>query len=64
MHPLNSHVRMKQLDVVVSPQVFVWDPNLTLTQVTFDLYVKCQTPYLKWFSARHVQSMSAWQAIM
>ncbi len=28
---------MKQLDVVVSPPAFVWDPNLTLTHVTFDL---------------------------
>ncbi len=26
---------MKQLDVVVSPPAFVWDPNLTLTHVTF-----------------------------
>ena len=33
---------MKQLDVVVSPPAFVWDPNLTLTHVTFDLEVKCQ----------------------
>ncbi len=28
---------MKQLDVVVSPPAFIWDPNLTLTHVTFDL---------------------------
>ncbi len=28
---------MKQLDVVVSPPAFVWNPYLTLTHVTFDL---------------------------
>ncbi len=28
---------MKQLDVVVSPPAFVWNPYLTLTPVTFDL---------------------------
>ena len=28
---------MKQLEVVVSPPAFVWDPYLTLTHVTFDL---------------------------
>ncbi len=28
---------MKQLDVVVSPSAFVWNPHLTLTHVTFDL---------------------------
>ena len=28
---------MKQLEVVVSPPAFVWDPNLTLNRVTFDL---------------------------
>ncbi len=28
---------MKQLDVVVSPPAFVWDPYLALTRVTFDL---------------------------
>ncbi len=27
---------MKQLDVVVNPPAFVWDPSLTLTNVTFD----------------------------
>ena len=27
---------MKQLDVVVSPPALVWDPYLTLTNVTFD----------------------------
>ena len=30
-------IKMKQLDVVVSPPAFVWDPNLTLTHMTFDL---------------------------
>ncbi len=29
-------VQMKQLDVVVSPPTFVWDPYMTLTNVTFD----------------------------
>ncbi len=29
--------KMKQLDVVVSPPAFVWNPYLTLTHVTFDL---------------------------
>ena len=28
---------MKQLDVVMSPPAFVWDPYLTSTHVTFDL---------------------------
>ncbi len=28
---------MTHLDVVVSPPAFVWDPNSTLTHVTFDL---------------------------
>ncbi len=28
---------MKQLDVVVSPPAFLWDPYLTLTHVIFDL---------------------------
>ncbi len=28
---------MKQLDVVVSPPAFVWNPHFTLTHVTFDL---------------------------
>ena len=28
---------MKQLDVVVSPPAFLWDPYLTLTNVIFDL---------------------------
>ncbi len=28
---------MKELDVVVSPPAFLWEPNLTLTHVTFDL---------------------------
>ncbi len=28
---------MKQLDVDVSPPAFVWNPYLTLTQMTFDL---------------------------
>ncbi len=28
---------MKQLDVAVSPPAFIWDPNLTLTHVTFDV---------------------------
>ena len=27
---------MKQLDVVVSPPAFIWNPYLTLTHVTFD----------------------------
>ncbi len=27
---------MRQLDVVVSPPAFVWDPYLILTNVTFD----------------------------
>ncbi len=31
------HIRMKQLDVVVSPPAFVWFPYMTLTNVTFDL---------------------------
>ena len=30
-------IKMKQLDVVVSPPAYVWDPNLTLTHVTLDL---------------------------
>ncbi len=35
---VNTHIKvMKQLDVVVSPPAFVWDPNLTLTHVTFNL---------------------------
>ncbi len=29
--------KMKQLDVVVSPPAFLWDPFLTLTHMTFDL---------------------------
>ena len=29
--------RMKQLDVDVSSPVFVWNPYLTLANVTFDL---------------------------
>ncbi len=29
--------KMKQLDVVVSPPAFLWDPYLTLTNVIFDL---------------------------
>ncbi len=29
--------KIRQLDVVVSPPAFLWDPNLTLTHVTFDL---------------------------
>ncbi len=29
--------KMKQLDVVVSPPAFVWDIDLTLTHLTFDL---------------------------
>ncbi len=28
---------MKQLDVDVSPPAFLWDPYLTLANVTFDL---------------------------
>ncbi len=28
---------MKQLDVVVSPPAFLWDPYLTLTNMIFDL---------------------------
>ena len=28
---------MKQLDVVVSPPAFLWDPYLTLTYEIFDL---------------------------
>ena len=28
---------MKQLDVVVSPPAFLWDPYLTLTHVIFEL---------------------------
>ncbi len=28
---------MKQLDIVVSPPAFVWDPYMTLTHVTLDL---------------------------
>ena len=27
---------MKQLDVVVSPPAFIWDPYLTLINVAFD----------------------------
>ncbi len=34
---------MKQLDVVVSPPAFVWDPNLTLTHVTFGIVTDRQT---------------------
>ena len=37
-YKLNVHehrwAKIKQLDVVVSPPAFVWDPNLTLTHVT------------------------------
>ncbi len=34
-----SKFLMKQLDGVaaVNPPAFVWDPNLTLTHVTFDI---------------------------
>ena len=28
-----------QLDFIVSPHTFVWNPYLTLTRMTFDLYV-------------------------
>ncbi len=28
---------MKQLDIVLSPSVFVWNPFLTLAKMTFDL---------------------------
>ncbi len=31
-----GHKKMKQLDVVVIPSAFVWDPYMTLTNVTFD----------------------------
>ncbi len=34
---INFNKRMKQLVVDVSPLVFLWDPNLNLTNVTFDL---------------------------
>ncbi len=37
---------MKQLDIVVSPPTFVWDPNLTLTHVTVDLDPRDLWPYL------------------
>ena len=30
-------LKMKQLDVVVSPPAFLWDPYLTLTYEIFDL---------------------------
>ncbi len=30
-------IKMKQLDIVMSSPAFVWDPNLTLTHVIFDL---------------------------
>ncbi len=30
-------IKMKQLDVAVSPPAFVWNPYLTLTHMTFDL---------------------------
>ncbi len=32
-----SKYQMKQLDVVVSPPAFLWDPYLTLTNVILDL---------------------------
>ncbi len=31
---------MKQLNVVVSPPAFLWDPYLTLTHVIFDLDIR------------------------
>ncbi len=34
---IHRNLEMKQLDVVVSPPAFLWDPYLTLTSVTFDL---------------------------
>ncbi len=34
---VNAKLLMKQLDVVVSPPAFLWDPYLTLTNVIFDL---------------------------
>ncbi len=36
---------MKQLDVDVSPPVFLWDPYLTLSNMTFDrIRGKVQSP--------------------
>ena len=32
-----NKILRKQLDIVVSSPAFVWDPNFTLTHVTFDL---------------------------
>ncbi len=37
MLTIQKKVEMKQLDVVVSPPAFLWDPYLTLTNVIFDL---------------------------
>ncbi len=36
--------KMKQLDVVVSPPAFLWDPYLTLTNVIFHLDTKFEPP--------------------
>ncbi len=38
----------KQLDIVVSPPAFVWNPNLTLNHVTFDLDPCDLRPWLMW----------------
>ncbi len=38
---------MKQLDVVVSPPAFLWDPYLTLTNVIFDLDILTYRLHMK-----------------
>ena len=41
---------MKQLDVVMSPPAFLWDPHLTLTHVIFDLDI-CDNLYTSFCSS-------------
>ncbi len=36
-HEIHLKAEMKQLDGVVSPPAFLWDPYLTLINVIFDL---------------------------
>ena len=40
---------MKQLDVIVSPPAFIWDPNLTLIHVTFNLDPCDLWPWPMWY---------------
>ena len=41
--------KMKQLDVVVSPPAFVWDPNFTLTHMSFVMNFFLMNYYLVTF---------------